>query len=1015
MDKNKIIEGAAKLVAKGAFDKAIREYQKVLDMDPRDVRVLQKMGELYQKKGDNPQAASFFTRVAEVYAQDGFFLKAVALYKQVLKLNPDLVEVNVKLAELHQHLGLMTEAMAFFQVVVAHHERKGDTRATFATLKKMVDLDPENVSSRLKLAELYAREQMGGEALSEFKHAAAWLERNNRPDERLRVLERIAALEPDNVQLARSLAHDYLARGDHKRALAKLQLCFKADPRDIPTLVLLAQAFTALNHTSKTLSVYKELAKLHAERNQHAEARDAWGKIERLDPSDADLLAWKASQRPAAAAPPPPAAPRPARTSVSQAIAQVQAAVPPPPPPPPPAPVTLSREQIQKLLAETDVYVKYGLHDKALEHLRRIFAVDPENLDAHEKAYVIYRSAGQAAQATEQLLNVLRLCTRGLERKRAQPYLDTLLSEAPGHPEMPAFLSVLRPEAVRGGADPALMSVEGDEDVLLADDGLDASSDDLALRSAAPDDELLAEDDEAMLVDEEPEPECSDEPLAARRSSSVIVPPSPGDGYGYGDAMPFEDEGGERTQMNDALGPYEAGVESAVELAPEQEVELTPPPPPARSPAPAARAVPPAPPPAAVSQARTAWTQASYRRPQPQPEPAAAPPPPPPPGPAARAIPTVSSGAVSRAPESPPPAPAPTGRMAPGGTNGAYTRAAPAQVLVPPPPPPAPPAPARAPPPPAPVAARPAPKGAPEESGPVTEELNEASFFLDQGMVDEAREVLETVELVRPGLPRTAALRERLASVEAAKAAQPARLTPPPGPGPRAAPPGVDPIPVSTGSYNLAEELADELQELGSPPEEPPAATADFQYSVEEVFSEFKKGLERVVQRSDVDTHYDLGIAYKEMGLLDDAVQVFEVARQGCQGQPKEIDCLTMVGLLQGMRGEPPKAVAAFRDALASPHAGPREVSIRFELGLAHEAAGAPGKALGQYLAVQKAEPTHRDVADRVRRLSATVRPEEDGPARPTAPGTAAGRPPPTRPSPPEPAPTAKTRKVGYL
>jgi hypothetical protein len=86
-------------------------------------------------------------------------------------------------------------------------------------------------------------------------------------------------------------------------------------------------------------------------------------------------------------------------------------------------------------------------------------------------------------------------------------------------------------------------------------------------------------------------------------------------------------------------------------------------------------------------------------------------------------------------------------------------------------------------------------------------------------------------------------------------------------------------------------------------------------------------------------------------------------------------------------------------------------VSIRYELGVAHEAAGAMGKALGQYLAVQKAEPAHRDVADRVRRLSATVRPEEDGPARPAA----AGRPASTRPSPPEPAPTAKTRKVGYL
>ena len=980
MDKNKIIEGAAKLVAKGALDKAIREYQKVLDLDPRDMRVLQKMGELYQKKGDNPQAASFFTRVAEVYAQDGFFLKAVALYKQVLKLNPDLVEINVKLAELHQHLGLMTEAMAFFQVVVAHHERKGDTKSTFATLKKMVDLDPENVSSRLKLAELYAREQMGGEALGEFKRAAEWLERNNRPDERLRVLERIAALEPDNVQLARNLAHDYLARGDHKRALAKLQLCFKADPRDIPTLNLLAQAFTALNHTSKTLSVHKELAKLYAERNQHAESRDAWARIERLDPADPDLLAWKASQRPATPAvrEPPAPAPRPARTSVSQAIAAVQAAPPPPPPAPAPtpAPVTLSREQIHKLLAETDVYVKYGLHDKALEHLRRIFAVDPENLDAHEKAYIIYRSAGQGAQATEQLLNVLRLCTRGLERTRAQPYLDTLLSEAPGHPEVPAFLSVLRPDATRGGADPALMDAGEEEEVLLAEDGLDSSSDDLALRSAAPeaDDELLAEDDEAMLVDDEPA--ATDEPLDDRADSGVIVLRTPGF-EGYGDAMPYEEHAPDRTEMNDALGPYEPGVESAVELPPDEEVVLTPAPPPAPPPRAEPPAVPPrtaAPAPAASTIARTAWTQASYRRPAPAPAVAPAPEAPPA-APAPRAIPTMGNGVVART-----------------GANGASTRATSPSVLVPPPPTPA----------------RAVPKAAPEESGPVTEELNEATFFLDQGLVDEAREVLDTVELVRPGLPRTAALRERLASVEAAKAA---RSTPTPPPGPHPVPPGVEPIPVSTGNYNLADELADEIQELGAPPEEPASAGGDFQYSVEEVFSEFKKGLERVVQAGDVDTHYDLGIAYKEMGLYDDAVQVFEVARQGSQGQPKELDCLTMIGLIQGMRGDAPRAVAAFRDALASPHAGPREVSLRYELGVAHEAAGAMGKALGQYLAVQKAEPAHRDVADRVRRLSATVRPEEDGPARPAA----AGRPASPRPSPPEPAPTAKTRKVGYL
>ena len=81
LDKNKIIEAAAKYVAKGAFDKAIKEYQKILDADPRDVRILQKVGELHQKKGDTGQAAQYFTKVAESYTSDGFFLKASYLFR----------------------------------------------------------------------------------------------------------------------------------------------------------------------------------------------------------------------------------------------------------------------------------------------------------------------------------------------------------------------------------------------------------------------------------------------------------------------------------------------------------------------------------------------------------------------------------------------------------------------------------------------------------------------------------------------------------------------------------------------------------------------------------------------------------------------------------------------------------------------------------------------------------------------------------------------------------------------
>src|SRR2546430_13739738 len=105
MDKNKVIESAAKLIAKGAFDKAVKDYQRVLELDPDDVRVLQKLAELYQKMKKQSEAADCFEKVARTDAAQGFYLKAVALYRQVLHV-VELVDVDVRLAQLYQQLGL---------------------------------------------------------------------------------------------------------------------------------------------------------------------------------------------------------------------------------------------------------------------------------------------------------------------------------------------------------------------------------------------------------------------------------------------------------------------------------------------------------------------------------------------------------------------------------------------------------------------------------------------------------------------------------------------------------------------------------------------------------------------------------------------------------------------------------------------------------------------------------------------------------------------------------------------
>src|SRR6267142_4952591 len=476
MDKNKVIESAAKLIAKGALDKAVKEYQRVLELDPDDVRVLQKLAELYQKMNRKAEAADCFEKVARTYSQQGFYLKAVALYKQVLKVI-DRVEVSVRLAELYQQLGLVGDATKEWQAVAAHYEKAGDTKASLDTLKKLVDLDPDNVAARIRLGEQYARQDNPIEAVAELRRAAQYLQRNGRHDDYLRVAERISHLDQNDVPLAKELAEQYLSRGDSKRALAKLQICFKANPRELGTLQMLARAFQDLGQVSKTVSVLKELGRVHLDAGRADDARKIWTQAQELAPDDAEVRASLKSmgsgeaQRPKAPEPargaPPRSAPAPAPAARARAAPppQARAIAPPPPARTPPAPVPVAApprppttpikgarppaaslqaagagsapmklSEVPKLLKETEVYVKYGLHDKATEHLRRIFSVDPDNLDAHEKAKTVALAMGNTAEAMASLTTLLRLCTQKRDPRAAAVRAELQALKSPGAP-----------------------------------------------------------------------------------------------------------------------------------------------------------------------------------------------------------------------------------------------------------------------------------------------------------------------------------------------------------------------------------------------------------------------------------------------------------------------------------------------------------------------------------------------------------------------------------------------------
>jgi pilus assembly protein FimV len=246
MDENERLRAAARLTAQGAYDEAIQEYQKLLEVDPKDFRVLRELGELYLKKKDKDTAgaAHFFTRVAESYRADGFLLKAVAFYKEALGFDPMSRDINRALMRLHQELGLKAEAESYaLRANDAPHDEDREDRYPpgFFHARWPVPASQPAVAKPMPAATARVPQVRQPDNL----HTDDWL----------REAERRSELEPGNGELARELAREYLQRGDPERAVARLQAALRFRDRDLETLGMLCRAFAQLGQHEKAREI----------------------------------------------------------------------------------------------------------------------------------------------------------------------------------------------------------------------------------------------------------------------------------------------------------------------------------------------------------------------------------------------------------------------------------------------------------------------------------------------------------------------------------------------------------------------------------------------------------------------------------------------------------------------------------------------------------------------------------------------------------------------------------------
>jgi tetratricopeptide (TPR) repeat protein len=177
-------------------------------------------------------------------------------------------------------------------------------------------------------------------------------------------------------------------------------------------------------------------------------------------------------------------------------------------------------------------------------------------------------------------------------------------------------------------------------------------------------------------------------------------------------------------------------------------------------------------------------------------------------------------------------------------------------------------------------------------------------------------------------------------------------------------PPEKAPVVEETGGFDLAAELGDIFEEIEEEEEAAPAFDENEQVSVGDVLREFRKGVEKQIGTEDKDARYNLGIAYREMGLLDEAIGEFQIASEDTARRP---DCLSMIGICQRDKGDLDAAIQSFSGALKTPGLNEKQkASFFYELATTLEMSGETAKAQKAFQQVQALDPGFRDVADKL-------------------------------------------------
>lgn len=508
-DKTSVIKETQKYLAKGQIDKAISEWENFASEVP-DGNVYNTIGDLYIRKGDKKSALTFFHKAADFLKAGGFALKSIALYKKIINIDPSDADAHIALGELSEEKALASDAIKYYLAAADFLSGETDKKKFLSIYRKILSLAPFNISLRAKAAEVFLKEGLASDAVKEYIYIARFsMDRKDHGTARdcfMRALD----IQPDSKDALLGLSSLLENEGDIRQAIAYQKKAISKLPEDAAlllhhaSLLIEIEAYDeAISYLSKLLEInpseaeacrlmgdiylkrkdrigawenYKAVVYSFAKENRINEAIALAVQFRDVDPagtgkilislyrqagnteaafeelvSVAGLLSESGNREEAIDCYMKALEIHPDSMHVREKLAEQETISET-------APSASEGERpSDALLAKADIFIKYGLNDKARQILEELKIKDPMNADIHARLKSIYLEISEKELAVTECLILAEIHKRNsepVEREAALKEAFIINRDDPRLSERMSELSEIKKSAADKAAPP---------------------------------------------------------------------------------------------------------------------------------------------------------------------------------------------------------------------------------------------------------------------------------------------------------------------------------------------------------------------------------------------------------------------------------------------------------------------------------------------------------------------------------------------------------------------------------